>query len=398
MPAQHPAFAVTKAPTRQRRTAALPVAGLLLGALLVPPALADEAQETRERIEQLEARIADVRRAQQARNRERGALQKELENRERELADLARKKRGVESERATTQARIGDLRQQQQSLNASAQAQQQAVKDELLAAYRSGGNDQLRLLLGDDDPQTLARRLTYYRYILKARSEVLDRYEATLEELNEVAAELEQQRAQLLAQEQRLTAQQAKLEETRAERRDVLARIESDLAQGEREIATQLAEQQELETLLEEIEAALAQLIPEENVQAFSEARGSMAWPVEGRITERFGRPRNSGKMKWQGVRLKAETGATVSAIHHGRVVYADWLRGSGLLLVIDHGEGYMSLYAHNESLLRDVGEWVSTGAAIATVGDSGGQSEAGLYFEIRKDGKPTNPQAWCSG
>jgi septal ring factor EnvC (AmiA/AmiB activator) len=123
-----------------------------------------------------------------------------------------------------------------------------------------------------------------------------------------------------------------------------------------------------------------------------------MAWPVEGRITERFGRPRNSGKMKWQGVRLKAETGATVSAIHHGRVVYADWLRGSGLLLVIDHGEGYMSLYAHNESLLRDVGEWVSTGAAIATVGDSGGQSEAGLYFEIRKDGKPTNPQAWCSG
>ena len=123
-----------------------------------------------------------------------------------------------------------------------------------------------------------------------------------------------------------------------------------------------------------------------------------MAWPVEGRITERFGRPRNRGKMKWQGVRLKAEAGTPVSAIHHGRVVYADWLRGSGLLLVIDHGEGYMSLYAHNESLLRDVGEWVSTGAAIATVGDSGGQSEPGLYFEIRKDGKPTNPQAWCRG
>ena len=102
--------------------------------------------------------------------------------------------------------------------------------------------------------------------------------------------------------------------------------------------------------------------------------------------------------MRWQGVNIPAKEGTTVRSIHHGRVVYADWLRGSGLLLIIDHGDGYMSLYAHNQSLLRDVGEWVSAGTPVATVGDSGGQAKAALYFEIRYQGKPTDPARWCRG
>jgi septal ring factor EnvC (AmiA/AmiB activator) len=123
-----------------------------------------------------------------------------------------------------------------------------------------------------------------------------------------------------------------------------------------------------------------------------------MPWPVKGKPSNTFGRARNEGKMRWQGITIPAKEGVTVRAIHHGRVVYSDWLRGSGLLLIIDHGDGYMSLYAHNQSLLRDVGEWVTAGTPISTVGSSGGRDRAALYFEIRHQGKPTNPAKWCGG
>jgi septal ring factor EnvC (AmiA/AmiB activator) len=179
-------------------------------------------------------------------------------------------------------------------------------------------------------------------------------------------------------------------------RREVLTQIDKALQDSAATLAAREQDRTQLESLLEEIDRALAQLMPQESVEPFSAARGSMPWPVDGRITTRFGASRNLGKMRWQGVRMAAEPGSTVTAIHHGRVVYADWLRGSGLLLVIDHGDGYMSLYAHNESLLRDVGDWVTAGAPVSTVGDSGGQSEPGLYFEIRRNGKPTDPQQWC--
>jgi septal ring factor EnvC (AmiA/AmiB activator) len=152
----------------------------------------------------------------------------------------------------------------------------------------------------------------------------------------------------------------------------------------------------ELEKLVAAIEKAVANLEVPDDYQPFKAARGTMPWPIGGKRANSFGRPRNEGKMRWQGVTIPASEGDSVKAIHHGRVVYADWLRGSGLLMIIDHGEGYMSLYAHNQSLLREVGEWVSAGTPISTVGNSGGQEQSALYFEIRHQGKPTNPTKWC--
>lgn len=367
-------------------------------AVSLAPALADEAEATRARLAELQTLIAEIQQTQSARREEQGRLQAELRRRELGLAELARKLDTTRLAQDATKQEIAALETRGATLNAAAAEQQQAVAAEVRAAYKSGGNDQLRLLLSDDDPQTVSRVLAYYRYILGARAALVDEYRATLEALADTRRQLDARGATLETQRQQLAAQQAQQEQGRRERATLLARIEADLADDQTRLAAAQEEQSELDVLLEEIEAALAQLIPEDTVEPFSEARGAMAWPVDGRITERFGRPRNQGKMRWQGVRLEVEAGTTVSAIHHGRVVYADWLRGAGLLLVIDHGEGYMSLYAHNESLLRDVGDWVSAGAAVATVGNSGGQSEAGLYFEIRKDGKPTDPQGWCRG
>ncbi len=255
-----------------------------------------------------------------------------------------------------------------------------------------------RLLLSEEDPQELARLLAYYRYVVGARAELIDEFRATLADLDDVEADLQARRNRLATERERQAAQLAGLEDTRRERREVLARIDRDLASQGAEIAEREAERAQLETLLEEIEAAAAALMPQDDVEPFTAAQGRMPWPVDGPVVYGFGRPRAQGKLRWQGVRMRADAGDPVRAIHHGRVVYADWLRGSGLLLVIDHGEGYMSLYAHNESLLREVGDWVSTGTPVATVGDTGGQSEVGLYFEIRKDGRPTNPARWCRG
>lgn len=357
-----------------------------------------DAKETRERLAQLEKDIARIAAAQATREKQRSSLQADLRRSEVALGRLQEQQQATRSAISSNQREIAKLGVKQSQLTAAADAQRDAVAQEIRDAYKGGGNDQLKLLLSEEDPQVLARMLAYYRYILSARSELLDEYRNTLNALVDLKQELKTRETQLEEQRLALTAQQHTLESQRGERKTLLTKIDSTLKSEAAQLAAREQDREQLEILLGEIDAALAQLIPEDDVEPFSAAKGSMRWPVEGRITNRFGRPRNQGKMRWQGVRLKAESGSTVAAIHHGRVVYADWLRGSGLLLVIDHGEGYLSLYAHNESLLREVGDWVTAGAPVSTVGDSGGQSEAGLYFEIRKDGKPTDPQGWCRG
>jgi septal ring factor EnvC (AmiA/AmiB activator) len=371
----------------------------LLAALHLPAlAQEDDAAQTRERLADLEASIKELSAAQRRDEQRRGEAVTRLREAEASVARLGRNLRNTQELIDTAQRDIEALRQRQQQLNTEAAAQQDAVRQELRRAYQHGDRDELRLLLSEEDPQRVARMLAYYRHVVGARRELIDGFRSTLDELAAVETELEEKRQTLDAQLEQQQGQLAQLEDARSERRRLVAAIDSRMASQSARIEAQQAERKDLETLLEEIEAVAAQLLAESNVEAFSDARGRMPWPVDGPISNAFGRPRAQGKLRWQGVRMRAEAGSTVAAIHHGRVVYADWLRGSGLLLVIDHGEGFMSLYAHNESLLRDVGDWVNTGAAVATVGSTGGQSETALYFEIRKDGKPVDPARWCRG
>jgi septal ring factor EnvC (AmiA/AmiB activator) len=356
----------------------------------------DDATRTRERLRALEQAIGELTREQRREEQRRGDLASRLREVEEAIGDISRERRANATAIGDTRARIDELAAQRRQLDGAARAQREAVQAEIRDAYQRGSRDQLRLLLSEDDPQQLARQLTYYRYVLGARRELLDEFRGTLRELDTVERQLAERETELAGREATLARQVRSLEETRGERQQVLAALDAELETQARQLAEQEAERARLEALLEEIEAAAARLAERNDVEAFSAARGRMPWPVEGPVTSAFGRPRAQGKLRWQGVRMRAEAGTPVQAVHHGRVVYADWLRGSGLLMVIDHGEGYMSLYAHNESLLREVGDWVSTGTAIATVGDTGGQSEAGLYFEIRKDGKPTDPSQWC--
>jgi murein hydrolase activator len=175
-----------------------------------------------------------------------------------------------------------------------------------------------------------------------------------------------------------------------------VAKLNESIAGKGAELKKLERDQQELQELLDAIEEAVVNLRVPDNYQPFKSAKGKMPWPVPGRASHRFGNSRNEGKMRWQGVRIPGKAGTPVKSIHHGRVVYADWLRGMGLLIIVDHGDGYMSLYAHNETLLKDVGEWVTAETPISTVGDTGGLDRPALYFEIRHKGKPTNPAGWC--
>lgn len=268
---------------------------------------------------------------------------------------------------------------------------------ELRTAWKMGRQAQVKVLLSQQSPDALARNLAYYRYFFRARNAVLEEFRATLVSLAATETKINETLAALAENQDALARQQEALVAASAAREKALAKVNAELEDKGAALAKLEADRKELQALLEAIRKAITELeIPEGDYQPFKDSKGKMPWPVPGRASARFGDTRNEGKMRWQGVTIPAPAGTPVKAVHHGRVVYADWLRGMGLLMIVDHGDGYLSLYAHNQTLLKEPGEWVGVDTTIATVGDSGGKTRPALYFEVRENGKPVNPALWC--
>lgn len=370
----------------------------ILALLLCFAATSDSADEqaTRTRLQQLTQQIEEISRAQRRDEARRGDLQQALRESETEMARVQTRIDDVEAGIMKTSQRLDSLGVQREALLERRDTQRQQVARDLRRAWQLGNQGHIKLLLNQESPQAVARLSTYYSYATRARQARIDEFRATIDDLADVVLEVLEARKRLNDSRQELQERRQALSRAREERQQTLARIAEDMRARGASLAKLEEDRAELESLLEEIEAAVKDLQIPENVQPFAELRGAMPWPVSGRRSNSFGRPRNQGKMVWHGINIEAEAGVAVQAIHHGRVVYADWLRGSGLLMVIDHGDDYMSLYAHNETLLREVGEWVNAGAPISTVGDSGGRETPGLYFEVRHRGKPVDPAAWC--
>ncbi|KGE03900.1 murein hydrolase activator EnvC family protein [Pseudohaliea rubra] len=367
----------------------------------VAAAAADTVQDeraTREKLEALNRAIDKIEDEQRRDESARDRLQAELREAETALARLTGRVVSIEGRIDELVQRLAALGEEQAILAARRDAQRTRIAAELRQAWATGGNSSLKLLLNQEDPETLARVLAYYRYIAAARSEALNSFRETLAELAAVEASAAARRDELDGERAALVNRQRELAGARDRRREAVAALVASIAERDAQLARLARDAEALEEVLGDIEAAIRDLAIPANYQPFTAARGSMPWPATGRHGNRFGLPRNQGKMRWRGITINAEAGSTVRAIHHGRVVYADWLRGSGLLLVLDHGEGYMSLYAHNQSLLKDVGDWVTAGTPLATVGASGGRERAALYFEIRQGGKPVDPAQWCRG
>ena len=281
-------------------------------------------------------------------------------------------------------------------------AQQQAALDEesrLLAAqvqtaYLSGRQERIKLLLNQHDPASLGRLLTYYRYFSEYRGQNLEAVSALIEELDELErkAAAEERRLAGLARAQ--YAELAELNEAQEGRQNLLVSLKTRIAEEGSEVDRLAAQEQDLSRLIAELTSILSDY-PISSEEPFSRLKGNLTWPVAGRLVHDFGQPRAGGGLKWNGVVLSAPRGREIRSIYHGRVVFADWLAGMGLLVIVDHGEGYMSLYGYNETTMKLAGDWVAPGDVIATVGESGGQQQPALYFELRKGARPVNPRSW---
>lgn len=361
-----------------------------------PSTLGQSEQETRQQLEQLEAEIARISEEISTATSRQDTLLLQLRDAEVELGDLRRGIIENTTELNAEQEALLALKRERKVQQSALDKQKERIAQEIRSAWKMGRQGQLKILLNQQDPHKMARSLAYYRYLLTARNTLLEDYRQALGKLQAVQANIDKSLADLERRGDELQQQKIELTALQARRKKAVERLATNIQGKSSELEAKHQDRQQLEDLLTAIRNAVTELAIPQQREAFSSARGNMAWPVAGETSNQFNRPRNQGKMRWQGVTIPAQAGTTVRAIHQGHVVYADWLRGSGLLLIIDHGEGYMSLYAHNASLLRDVGEWVPAGAPVSTVGNSGGSEQAGLYFEVRHEGKPVDPAKWC--
>lgn len=383
--------------SRQPGPARLLAAILLLCSLV---ALAENRpahpEEARAALETLQKEIRGMTRTLDETREKLSAQQAQLRDSERRLGSLNREMTANREAIASTQAELLQLNTRRTELERQRDLQGEHITEQLRAVWRQSLDSDIKLLLNQEDPQTLARGLTYHRYVLHARQERIEAFRATLGELEAIEATIADRNRELESRRETLAAQREVELALQAERARLVARLDTKIDDQGRHLEQLQQERAELEQLLEALEQATLELALPEDARPFAETRGKLAWPVPGRRANSFGSSRGSGGLHWQGINLLAATGTPVQAIHHGRVVYADWLRGLGLLLIIDHGGGFMSLYGHNQSLLRDVGEWVKAGTQVSTVGTSGGLQSPALYFEIRQQGKPVDPATWC--
>jgi septal ring factor EnvC (AmiA/AmiB activator) len=324
----------------------------------------------------------------------------------RALFELAQRRKALEAELAGISAKDREIR--------ASVAEQEALAGKLLRLqYQQGAPDRLRLLLEGRDAASVARQIQYYGYIQRGRADLIAELRGKSEQLAALEDDARARRDELAQNEAEQATETRRLEKERAARAAVVAKIAGEIARNRKEIGRLKRDEARLSKLVEEIARALAakpvekpgskgrtvDRVPDASVSArpFASLRGKLRLPVRGELTNRYGGAREESGSTWKGLFIRAITGETVHAIADGRVVYADWLRGFGNLLILDHGAGFMSLYAYNEGLLRKVGEMVRGGDPVAQVGASGAQPESGLYFELRRDGSPFDPMKWVA-
>ena len=367
-----------------------PIAAILLVAASGGLPAADEEAE----LEALRGRMTDMRRALESDQGKRSAAETELRKVETEIGERNAALRRLRDQQSETARRIGELERERLAVEARIGVERDSLAAQVRAAYVTGRNERLKLLLNQQDPAHLGRMVVYYDYFNRMRRDTIASVSADLARLNAVAAEQETEAMRQRQLEQRQSQELDKLEQARARRAEVLAAVDASIRAKGDAIAEMETQAATLEKLVEELREVLRDF-PVEADAPFADVKGQLAWPLRGRLLRDFGQPRAQGRLKWDGVLVGAAPGTQVKAVYHGRVAYADWLTGLGLLVILEHGDGYLTLYGHNESVFKSVGEWVAPGETIAEVGDSGGQAQPALYFEIRRGRQPQNPHRW---
>lgn len=366
---------------------------VLSGCLLTAPAHGDN---TAAQLKQLNNEMAELKKMLEQFKSHRSELQDSLRKSEVEIGNSQKKINAIEKQLNEQQKELDSLRKQRQQLKDARRQQQGLIEKQVVAAYQVGQQSKLKLLLNQEQPDKISRALTYYDYFNRARAEQITAYLDIISELNTVEPAIASKADQLQHSKSSLDQQLEQLISSRSERKKSLDKINAAIANKDQSLRQLSLDRAELEKLLNTVEQAITQINIPGDYRPFAALKGKLPWPVAGKPANRYGARRSDSGLRWQGLSIPTKEGNEIKAIHHGRVVFADWFRGSGLLVIVDHGDGYMSLYAHNQSLLAQPGDWVTAGETIATAGNSGGQANAGLYFEIRHNGRPNDPAKWC--
>lgn len=378
------------------RIAAL-LAVLVAGMLTLPVAAQDaprDAAEVEAELRQLRERIAAITEQLGERRAAADAEQDALAEAERRLAGLARTLRETEAALDVVRADLDALRRRAIELEQQVEDQRSRLADQLQAAYRLGSQSRLRTLLNAEDPNRISRQLAMHGYLGRARAELVDALIASRRELDAVLETTRERELELATLGERQRSAVDAQRDARSERANALAALQARIRDDEQELAQRQSAVAELAALLERLSSVLADIPPELAARPFAELRGALPMPIQGRVRAAFADRRNA-ESTWQGWLIDAETGDEVRAVAYGRIAYAEWLRGYGMLLIVDHGDGWMSLYGHNQALLADVGDWVEPGQVVALAGASGGEAATGLYFQLRHQGEPVDPAPW---
>lgn len=370
--------------------------GLILCVSL--PALAKPTNNEKA-LSQVRERIEALRKDIESTQTLHDSVRTELRNIERQISKLLGVLKKLKRQLRSQQSKLSALQVQRKNLKADLAKQHHLLARQVEASFMMGRQEYLKLLLNQEDPAAVGRTMTYYDYLNRARAKRIASTRATLEQLQAVEQEINTQTQALNQTRQHQLDKKAALEKSSHERATVVAKLQSQLVSKSQELKRLVEDEHRLQDLVSRLDQAIPDILTAPGShKPFSQLRGKLMWPTRGRLKVAYGTRRSGSRLKWNGVLIRAKEGRDVHAVSHGRVAYADWLRGYGLLMIIDHGNGYMSLYGHNQALYKETGEWVEAGEVIASVGKSGGQAQAGLYFEIRHNGKPTNPARWCRG
>lgn len=363
------------------------------------PAVGPSAPVTAEqqaRLEALRERISGLRTQMQSKSGEKTELSRLLQESEQQIGRLARKLRVLDGRLTRQRDHLNELAIEKTRQSQALDRHREALARQARAAYAMGRQERLKILLNQQDPATVSRVMVYYDYLSRARGQKMRLIRDYMQRLADTEAEILDEERKLARLHDEQARELAAMQRSQGQRRDVVARLTQELNDQSRQLDRLQSDERDLQTLITGLEEALAD-IPAEHPQqlAFVGLRGRLPWPASGRIVNRFGSPK-LGALVWDGVMISAPEGREVRAVHHGRVAFADWLRGFGLMLIVDHGDGYMTLYGHNQSLFKEAGDWVEVGEPVALVGSSGGREQAGVYFGIRYQGRAVDPAKWC--
>jgi septal ring factor EnvC (AmiA/AmiB activator) len=359
------------------------------------PAKASEAKQAERKLADVRAQIRQLGEELKSTSGERSEASDSLGQLETAISAALEGIGQLDAELAAQTAELETLDQRRQQLTKTLGRQREALAVLLRSAYALGHNEELKLLLQQEDVGAIARVLAYHRYFQRARVERIDGLLVDLKQLADVQAEIAGKQQQLAGLRSQREAEVAALESGRGERQALLQAIDARIDAQKARLALMSRDEKNLLELLERLRDLFAD-IPKtlDGSEPFARLRVRLVRPLPGKVRTAFGGTDESGR-SISGVLIAAESGTPVKAVARGRVAFADWLKGYGMLMILDHGDGYMSLYGYNESLRKDVGDWVSAGEVIASSGASGGQKSAALYFELRLNGKPINPKPW---